>query len=50
LIEHDLFGKPLRTFPDNALVLTGSRAARASRRLNPQTKTPPFAAGQVWED
>jgi hypothetical protein len=27
LFEHDLFGKPLHTFPDHALVLLTKRAA-----------------------
>jgi len=35
LIEHDLFGKPLNTFPDHALARTPSLAVAASATRPP---------------
>jgi len=44
LFEHDLFGKPVSTFPDHALADSQAKqAAPASHRVNHQTDKTPIA-------
>jgi hypothetical protein len=45
LIEHDLFGKPLRTFPDHALVAGDSIRSRTNSLEGPRMVQATIEAG-----